>query len=359
MKKILYFGQDYRDFETLRLGLYHKFQFFHGNDPERLISQIDCHAPSIVLFDPSGSGEKFLVLLRAVISHPLKPALILTGKSLSGDMMASALKAGILDIMPAPIDSGQFLAKITNYLLLGETEMDLLQGIPSRAQCLIGETPAIIALKGKIAQLARTKEPLLISGESGTGRALLARVIHDCGEGSSRPFLRVTGGSPMIFSSGDVPSLLECVGSGTLFIENLEELGLEAQYLLLRLLEDGVFTSRKWGTSHPFSGRVIGSTAFSLAELVAKGAFRRELLLRLETWAVQLPPLRNRKSDVPLIAAAFLKKKGYGGSLSPESLNYLMAYSWPGNIRELEKILSRAIHLAGSSPVIPPELVNC
>jgi DNA-binding NtrC family response regulator len=373
MKKVFYFGRNHKEYDSLRLELFKRFQFYMGDDPARLLNHLDIHSPQIVVFDATEFSDVCISLLPSILGHPVKPVLILTGCNIPQMIMVHALKSGVLDIMPTPIDPIAFRNRIMNHFLLESESGELLPGVHPAASRIIGETPSLVSLKSKISLLSQSREPVVISGESGTGRALFARVIHDAGEGSARPFIRLNGGRLWESLTGDffqqdpftVPrnlerplNIAEITGSGTLFIENLEEMPRDQQYSLLRLLEEGTLISRITGEKIPFQGRILCSCGMEMKKGVETGLFRQELFTRLNVLAIAMPPLRTRELDIALISAAFIGRQGKKTGLSPDGLSKLTAHNWPGNVRELEKVLKRALVFAGKVGVLSANSID-
>jgi two-component system response regulator PilR (NtrC family) len=234
-----------------------------------------------------------------------------------------------------------------------------------------------------IAQVAVTKANVLISGESGTGKEIAARAIHDESERRESPFVAVNCGAipenlleSELFGhmkgafTGAVqskPGLFETAGAGTVFLDEIGELSLPLQVKLLRVIQERTFR-RVGGTSDTrFDARLVAATNRRLEDEVAAGRFREDLYYRLNVIEVLLPPLRERREDVPLLVAHFVAK--YGSDLGREvqrvsdpALEKLVAYDFPGNVRELENIVERAVALSRGAEigveVLPPTVVR-
>jgi two-component system response regulator HydG len=227
-----------------------------------------------------------------------------------------------------------------------------------------------------IQRVAPTHSPVLIMGESGTGKELVARSIHEFGPWRDRPFVPVDCGSfvPTLIESelfgyvrgaftGAVrskPGLLETAEDGTLFLDEIAELPVELQTRLLRAIQEKEF--RPVGSTRriPFTARIIAATNRNLKEAIQQGSFRNDLYFRLNVVSITLPPLRERKGDIPLLAEQIIQdlsashRADHGRKqwvLSSEALDRLLAYEWPGNVRELENCLERAMTI-GSGPLI-------
>jgi two-component system response regulator HydG len=236
---------------------------------------------------------------------------------------------------------------------------------------MIGRAPEMEKLYRILSKVAVTSHPVLILGESGTGKELVARTIHAYGPNSQKPFLPVDCGSlvPTLIESelfGYVKGaftganrskdgLLVSAEGGTVFLDEIGELSLDLQAKLLRALQEKEV--RPVGATHriPIKARIVAATNRDLAAMVEKGTFRKDLFYRLNVVNLRLPSLRDRREDIPLLAAHFLdrisREHGRKFNLSDEALRTMMRYDWPGNVRELENSVERACALS-SGPIL-------
>jgi two-component system response regulator HydG len=236
---------------------------------------------------------------------------------------------------------------------------------------ILGESPEMEKLFRILARVAQSTHPVLILGESGTGKELVARAIHAHGQGAGKPFVPVDCGSlaPTLIESelfGHVKGaftgahrpndgLMVAAGSGTVFLDEIGELPLDLQAKLLRALQEKEV--RPLGGSHavPIKARILAATHQNLPEMVEQGRFRRDLYYRLNVVKLTLPALRERKEDIPLLAAHFLERNSRETKrafrLSAETLAFLVDYAWPGNIRELSNAIDRACNLCSGEVI--------
>ena len=241
--------------------------------------------------------------------------------------------------------------------------LPMARGI-SDAQKLIGRAPSFRAMLELVARVAPAEASVLLQGESGTGKELVAQVIHDASRRASGPFVAVdcSGLTETLFESelfghergaftgatARKDGLVEAASGGTLFLDELGDIPLGMQVKLLRLLETGTY--RRVGSSELQRAdiRLISATHRPLRELVACQLFRQDLYFRLNTFPIHLPPLRERREDIPLLAEAMLARVAPGRrlSLAPEALTQLIGYEFPGNVRELRNLLERASLMA-------------
>jgi two-component system response regulator HydG len=236
---------------------------------------------------------------------------------------------------------------------------------------LIGNSPEMERIYRILSKVAQTTHPVLILGESGTGKELIARSIHSNGPSASKPFLPIDCGSlvPTLIESelfgyvkgaftGATRSkdgLLASAEGGTVFLDEIGEMPLDLQAKLLRALQEKEI--RPVGATHrvPINCRILAATNRDLAAMVEQGRFRKDLYYRLNVVALRIPPLRDRREDIPLLTAYFLdrmnRNSGAKYVLSDDALRTMSEYAWPGNVRELENSIERACALC-SGPVL-------
>jgi two-component system response regulator HydG len=236
---------------------------------------------------------------------------------------------------------------------------------------LIGISPGMEKVYRILAKVALSAHPVLILGESGTGKELVARAIHSSGPHASRPFVTVDCGAlvPTLIESelfGHVKGaftganrakegLLATADGGTVFLDEIGELPLDLQAKLLRALQEKEV--RPVGATHavPISARVLAATNRDLGEMVAQGLFRKDLYFRLNVVNLKIPPLRERRKDIPILAAHFLEQRrretGVAHSFTEDAIRLMTEYDWPGNVRELEHAIERACAFS-SGPIL-------
>lgn len=241
---------------------------------------------------------------------------------------------------------------------------------------LVGESPAICEIRRKIEKLGRSRCPVLLLGETGTGKEVVARLIHEAGGQGRFVPIDCSAMTPTLLESelfghvkgaftgaaSNKTGLLELAHGGTAFFDEIGELPAEMQVKLLRVLQDRRIRplgSLEWRQA---DFRIIAATNRDLAAEVERGAFRRDLYYRLNVVTLRLPPLRERREDIPALIAHFLARHGGGRRLAPDLEHALLSYPWPGNVRELENCIERLVAL-NSGPVLhladlPSALVN-
>jgi two-component system, NtrC family, response regulator PilR len=281
-----------------------------------------------------------------------------------------ALKAGAFDFITKPIELGGLRAVVGQALRVSERR-------PEAETRLIGDSEAMRAIRVTITKLARSQAPVYISGESGSGKELAARLIHGNGARRDKPFVPVNCGAipetlveselfgyrkgAFTGATEDRDGFFQAAHGGTLFLDEVADLPLHTQVLLLRAIQER--RARKVGSTQeePVDARIICATNQSLAGMVEAGRFRRDLYYRLNVVDLTMPPLRECREDIPLIASHILQRLALQNGvpaprLSAPALEELMAYDFPGNVRELENILERALALSSAEELGPDDL---
>ncbi len=306
---------------------------------------------------PDGDGLDFVKFAQE--KKPGLPVAIITAHG-SMDTAIQALKIGAFDFLTKPVDLQKLRQLIVN----------ALQDIPKINEAnnyLIGECNSLINLRDMIHKLARSQAPVYICGESGVGKELVARMIHEQGSRSEADFVPVNCGAiphdlmeseffghvkgSFTGAVTDRMGLFQAADGGTLFLDEIAELPQQMQVKLLRAIQEK--SVRQIGSQKEtyVDVRILSATHKDLTSLVANGKFRQDLYYRINVIDLKVPPLRERKSDIPLLVNHILQKSdaalnGEKSSLiSEDAMNALMQYSFPGNIRELENILQRVIAL--------------
>ncbi|MFZ0395351.1 MAG: sigma-54 dependent transcriptional regulator [Terracidiphilus sp.] len=345
------------------------------------------HAADIVLVNlPNGNGHGLDLVSEVKLLYP-QTALIAMTVSNSVGAAVEAMRCGASDylIKPFAMDELSSVLDRAAATLLTDTatrqlreRLRLSQGLGA----MIGRSGEMEKLYRILSKVALSTHPVLILGESGTGKELVARTIHAYGPSAQKPFLPVDCGSlvPTLIESelfgyvkgaftGATRSkdgLLVSAEGGTVFLDEIGELSLDLQVKLLRALQEREV--RPVGATHrvPIKARIVAATNRNLAEMVERGQFRKDLYYRLNVVNLKLPSLRDRKEDIPPLAAHFLDRisrdNGRQFTLSDEALRTMMRYDWPGNVRELENSIERACALS-SGPVLhlgdlPTQLQN-
>jgi two-component system, NtrC family, response regulator PilR len=323
---------------------------------------------------PDGSG---LDLVREVASRGGPKIAVITAFG-SAENAVAALKAGAFDYLTKPVDLDHLRTLVRSALRdapsLEAVAGDAAAGDGAEAHergavaRLVGAAPAMVQLRAMIGRLARSMAPVVIFGESGSGKELVARAIHDASGRRDLPFVAVNCGAipealmeaeffgyrkgAFTGADRDRDGFFQAAGGGTLFLDELAELPLSMQVKLLRAIQER--RVRKVGDTAevPVDVRILSATHGDLPRLVAAGRFRQDLFYRLNVIELRVPSLRERAGDIPLIARAILHRvaarAGVGdASLSASAEELLVGHDFPGNVRELENVLERALAMSG------------
>ncbi|HEX7159507.1 MAG TPA: sigma-54 dependent transcriptional regulator [Edaphobacter sp.] len=336
----------------------------------------------LLLLDLALPGESGLDLLpRIVEMQPQLPVIMITAFGTMGNVV-EAIRAGAENFVQKPWDNEKLLADIRTAIARHKAEEENIQLKRTLKQRynfanIVGKSDSMLRIFDLIAQVAPSRSTVLLQGESGTGKELFAKAIHANSPRRDRPFVPVnTGAVPSellestlfghvkgAFTSAiaSKKGLFEVANGGTLFLDEIGTMTVDMQAKILRVLQDRRFMHVGGTQEIQVDVRIIAATNVNLQDAVRAGRFREDLFYRLNVITLELPPLRSRREDVPLLANHFLKfyaeENGMEDrALSPEALRVLMDYEWPGNVRELENAMERGVVLS-TSRVITPDLL--
>jgi two-component system response regulator PilR (NtrC family) len=315
---------------------------------------------------PDGSGQEIIALVAA--QYPETPIAMITAYG-NVDAAVDALKAGAFDFVSKPVDISVLRRLVQTALKLSE-EKRAEQSTSGNK--LIGDSAPMNELRATIAKVARSQAPVYIAGESGTGKELVARLIHELGPRSGAPFVPVNCGAipselmeseffghkrgSFTGAQADKDGLFHAAQGGTLFLDEVAELPMHMQVKLLRVIQEKAVRPIGARAEVGVDVRILSATHKNLARLVELGSFRQDLFYRINVIELKVPPLRDRREDIPKLAGRVLERlaKDGGGAparLEPEALRSLLAYDFPGNVRELENVLERAVALCENNSI--------
>ena len=311
---------------------------------------------------PDGDGLELVEYIQAV--RPGLPVAVITAFG-SIETAIRALKLGAFDFVTKPVELKALRELVQHALKLREGGSEEHSAAPAE-RSLIGHSAAFVQLRAQAEKLARNQAPVFIHGESGTGKEVIARHIHALGARAGGPFVPVNCGaiSPELMESeffghrkgsftgatADKSGLFQAASGGTLFLDEIGELPLAMQVKLLRAIQERAVRPVGAHAEEPVDVRILSASHQDLGRLVAEGRFRQDLFFRINVITLRVPPLRERREDIPDLASHILARLAVreGGAphrLSTAALERLQAYDFPGNVRELENLLERACAL--------------
>jgi two-component system response regulator PilR (NtrC family) len=334
---------------------------------DEAIRVLDAQAFDLCLTDmrlPDGEG---LRVVEHITDKGLDvPVAVITAYG-SAENAVAALKAGAFDYLAKPVALEQLRALVKQALKVPEKP-----AAPSSYQ-LLGESPAIMQVRQMIDRLSKSQAPVFITGESGSGKELAARMIHLGGPRAEQPFVPVNCGAipenlmeseffgyrkgAFTGAEGDRDGFFQAANGGTLFLDEVADLPLPMQVKLLRAIQEKRVRKVGSTTEEPVDVRIISATHKKLPALVDAGEFRQDLFYRLHVIELAMPSLREMREDIPTIADAILRKlsRAVPARLDAEAITALESYPFPGNVRELENILERGLSLAADAQKITAE----
>ena len=365
--------------EALRLLLKSEgFQTETVTSPQRLLSALEARDFDVVMIDlnytrDTTSGQEGLDLLTRIQAIDGTPPVVVMTAWGSVDVAVEAMRRGARDFIQKPWENERLLSILRTQVELGralrkgqrlEAESQLLRGEGQGQPKLIAESPAMQPILQVISRVGPSDANVLITGENGTGKGVVARVLHAVSERAAKPLVTVNVGglSEGIFESElfghikgaftdaktDRVGRFELADGGTLFLDEIANVPLPQQAKLLRVLETGEHERVGSSKTRHVNVRILSATSSDLSAEVAAGRFRQDLLFRLNTVETRLPPLRDRREDIPLLAAHFLRQHAarYRKLLTAfdqAAMQTLLAHPWPGNVRELDHAVERAV----------------
>jgi len=314
---------------------------------------------------PDGNGLELIEYIQSNFPHI--PTAVITAYG-NMELAIKSLKAGAFDFVSKPVDLEILRNLVTSAISLPSSAQDESINTGSSKYQLLGESTAINKLKKQITKLARSQAPIFIHGESGCGKELAARLIHQQSARSDKEFIPVNCGAipaelveseffghkkgSFTGAAGDKKGLFEAADGGTLFLDEIADLPLQMQVKLLRAIQEKSIRPIGAHAEHPVDIRILSASHKNLSQLVQQGLFREDLYYRINVIELKVPSLRARKDDIPLLTRYFLSRFTKEANLtekpsfSNEAMEALTQYDFPGNVRELENILERSMALA-------------
>jgi len=357
------------------------YEVVNAQDGEEGLSLLDVEAFDLVLLDFQLPDRNGLEILKDIRERDPELAVIMITAYGTPENAVAAIQGGAANFIAKPWTNEKLQADVRAAIgrkRVQEENILLKRQLKQRYnfENIIGKSDLMLRTFDLVAQVAPSRSTILLQGESGTGKELIAKAIHANSPRKDRPFVPVnTGSMPSdllestlfghvkgAFTSAisSKKGLFEMADRGTIFLDEIGNMSMETQAKLLRVLQDKRFMHLGGVQEIQVDVRVIAATNSELRQAVKDGKFREDLYYRLNVITIELPPLRNRKEDIPILAQHFLLKyceenEKTARSLGPDALRALLDYSWPGNVRELENAIERAVVLS-AHPVITADL---
>jgi DNA-binding NtrC family response regulator len=332
--------------------------------------------PEVVLTDLKMPGRGGLALVEALSRLVQPPEVVVITAFGTVDTAVKAMRLGAYDYLTKPLERDELLlvaeraAEKYNLRIDSQRLRQELQG--KLGEGLIAESGAMKNILEMVGMVAQSDATVLIRGESGTGKERIARLVHLQGARGARPMLGINcaafpetlletelfGYEKGAFTGAAARKigLIESAHGGTLFLDEVGDMSLSTQAKLLRVLQEREIRRVGGTVTIPIDIRVIAATHKDLAEAIRLGAFREDLFYRINVIPIVIPPLRDRKEDVPPLVRHFLSKSSRVKTIQPEALRLLIEYDWPGNVRELQAVMERITVLTKASDITPSDL---
>lgn len=364
--------------------------------PKEAMDVVREQEPQLIMLDMnfslSTSGDEGLTLLKQIkLFRPTVPVILMTAWG-SINLAVKGMRAGAFDFITKPWNNVALMERVVLALEAQELQCGVRSeecGVNSKERSqlntphstlltpIVGSSPALMQVLDTIQRVAPTNAPVLILGESGTGKELIAEAIHRQSRRASESFVKVNlgGVSQSLFESemfgyrkgaftgavADRAGRFELADKGTIFLDEIGDLDLASQVKLLRVLQDQTFEPLGDSHTRQVNVRVVCATNADLPKLIEEGRFREDLYYRINLITVHLPPLRERKDDIPALAAYFINKQCEANALPPVTLSddavkRLKSFSYPGNIRQLKNIVERAVLMSGKSVITAEDI---
>ena len=344
-------------------------------DGEEGLAMLEQRSYDLVLLDLALPGQTGLELLPQIHErYPELPVVMITAYG-TVDNVVEAVRAGAENFVQKPWDNEKLLADIRSAIARHKAEAENIQLKRAMKQSynfhnIIGKSEVMLRIFDLVSQVAPSRSTVLIQGESGTGKELIAKALHANSPRKDKPFVPVnTGSMPSellestlfghvkgAFTSAIATKkgLFEVANGGTLFLDEIGNMGMDTQAKILRVLQDRRFTPLGGTQETQVDVRIVAATNVDLRNAVRDGKFRDDLFYRLNVISIDLPPLRSRREDIPLLVSRFLEHFSKENDLEPrkltaDAMRALVDYEWPGNVRELENIIERGVVLSSTN----------
>lgn len=356
----------------------------NGQEVLEKVATSNKNQPNIVLLDIGMPDTDGIQILQTILEQGIDiPVIIITGRG-SGSLVVKAMQIGAADYIRKPFaDLDDIVHAVKRVLTYERLKQEVLATKsptthPDPTERIVGSSPEMIDIFKTIGRVARTQATVLVTGETGTGKELMAEAIHNASDRRSGPLIKVNCAAlPETLLESELfghekgsftgalaqhKGRFEAAHKGTIFLDEVGEMSLATQKKLLRVLQEREFERVGGNIPVKVDVRVIAATNRNLRDEVLDGRFREDLFYRLNVIEVHMPPLRDRKEDIPALVSHFLDKHRYSGvampaRISEEAVELLMEHDWPGNVRELENIIQRAVVLSRGDLITPEHIM--
>lgn len=355
-----------------------------GQEVLEKVATTNKNRPDIVLLDIGMPDTDGIQVLQTILEQGIDiPVIIITGRG-AGSLVVKAMQIGAADYIRKPFsDLDDVVHAVRRVLTYEKLKQEILASKaptahPDPTERIVGSSPEMIDIFKTIGRVARTQATVLVTGETGTGKELMTEAIHNASDRRSGPLVKVNCAAlPETLLESELfghekgsftgalaqhKGRFEAANKGTIFLDEVGEMSLATQKKLLRVLQEREFERVGGNVPVKVDVRVIAATNRNLRDEVLDGRFREDLFYRLNVIEVHMPPLRDRKEDIPALVSHFLDKHRYSGvampaRISEEAVALLMEHEWPGNVRELENIIQRAVVLSRGDLITPEHIV--
>ena len=367
MVKVLFIDDDPQAHRTLDMVLPEPYVLISAYTARQGIEAVAHESADVVLLDINLPDLDGIAALKAIVARPLPPPVVMLTALTDPRLVKEAILAGACDYIVKPYELKELLGTLRTVV----SGADARRAAASAAghallESLIGESACIHEVKELILRYAPSDSPVLILGESGTGKELVARSIHEASRRRGGPCIALNCGAlPETLLETELfgaekgaftdavcrPGSFEQANGGTLFLDEIGEMSPAAQTRLLRIIEQKELTRVGGSRAIPLDVRVVSATNREIKAHAGDGRFRPDLFYRLGVLPIRIPPLRERREDIPILAAHFLSLLKRPGAIGVEAREKLCAHDWPGNIRELRNVMERAALSADTATI--------
>ncbi len=363
--QIIYIDDDKKWHDILRFSL-PEYSIISSYTGKTGLNMIIKTTPDLVILNNKLPDMNVIEVLKRINLAVSPPPVIIMGNCNAPHDVVSTIQYGAVDFLSKPVNLYELKQSILRAVSLKKNKGDAVHYENCRElDLLVGESEKLMMIKHEILLFALSDASVLISGETGTGKDLIARAIHRLSKRIGPFHVIPAGAIPLTLLESllygtekgaftDAVSqagYFEKANKGTLFIDEIGEMPTYAQVKLLRILEDKEISRIGGREKIPIDVRIVSATNVDMQRALQEKEFRMDLYYRISTLTITVPPLRERKDDIPLLVDHFLKREHFAYSLSNTALLKLMEYSWPGNIRELKNVIHRAMVLSGNKRI--------